>query len=419
MAQAASRMNSLLNDELITLPSAGPAVADLSYRGLRFWGLSEQRLARYVRKKPKPLIQALMALSWSALHDHLRPDHVIVDEAVKAAKKLEGPAAGGFVNALLRRTLAEPTETKKDLSHPIAAFNAPLWWIKKIERQYGIDAASVLSALNSRPPLTVRLASEALPVMDYLAALKQQGLEGVQVGPRAVSIRPPVPVAEIPLFAEGWVSVQDAAAQWAAEDFELPEAEEMSSRPVFLDACAAPGGKAVSLAQNYAATIWAMDLSAPRLNRLRQDLPRVLPTLRGEICPVLADVLRPETWPDPLAGQAFDAILLDAPCSASGVARRHPEIPWRRTEADVQRAAEIQTAMLHALWPRLKEGGELRFVTCSVFEEEGERQQQAFLARTPNAVLLDSPGRVLPQCQPDQGIDQDGFYYARFQKIRS
>jgi len=399
------------------LPSA---VADLTYRGLRHWGLTQVRIQRLATKPPNTEILAVLAIAWAALREQLRSDHVIVDEAVAAAKVLTPGGGGGspegqskvagFVNALLRKTLADPQAALNDLEQPIARWNAPLWWIKKIQKDYPENADAVLTALACRGSLTLRLSPAAPTVVDYIAELHRQGLQGFQVGPAAVVVRPAMAVDRIPGFSNGQVSVQDASAQWVTSLF-----TELQPQHV-LDACAAPGGKSIALAQVLNATVWALDQSSARLQRLVKDLPRVEKTLVGRVVPFQADALRPAAWRAEGLPDQFDAILLDAPCSASGVTRRHPEIAWRRDPQAIAHVVDIQRRMLDILWGKLKPGGELVFVTCSVFSEEGEEQQQAFLDRTPDARLMPSPGRQLPIADPENGQDQDGFFFAKFKK---
>ncbi len=420
IAQAAREITVILEKTDAPRNSKLPAaVADLTYRGLRHWGLAQVRAARLAPKLPGVEILAVLAIAWAALRDQLRADHVVVDEAVAAVKALAGEKRGnlaaqtklaGFVNALLRKTLADPAAALRDLEDPVAKWNAPLWWIQKIQADYADRAAAVLAALAHRGALTVRLSPSAPAIGDYIALLQKEGFQGFQVGPYAVVVRPAAAVERIPGFSDGLVSVQDASAQWAGELFS-------DLKPLqVLDACAAPGGKTIALAQHLSATVWAMDQSLARLERLKRDLPRVQGTLKGTIKTIQADVLKPGSWQAEGLPAQFDAILLDAPCSASGVTRRHPEIAWRRDPQSIAHVVDIQRRMLDILWRRLKPGGELVFVTCSVFSEEGEEQQQAFLERTPDAVLMPSPGRCLPIADPESGQDQDGFFFAKFKK---
>lgn len=402
-----------------------PAVRDLVYRGSRYWGLAQVRAARLAAKNPPDgELLALLAIAWAALDQQLRAAHVVVDESVAAAKHLVAKTAGlqkvekisGFINALLRKTLADPQATRRDLDQPLARWNAPLWWIDCIKQDYPADAPAVLDALASRAPLTLRISDADISMTDYVQSLAEQGLRGFQVGPRAVVIEPPQAVEKIPGFAQGLVSVQDSAAQHVAEIFR-PLGERLGRPPVILDACAAPGGKSFAMIQSMACQVWAVDASAARLERMRRDLARVAQHAQGTVEIRVLDVLDESAWGLVGLPSAFDAILLDAPCTASGITRRQPEIAWRRQPSDLQHVADIQRRMLDILWRRLALGGELAFVTCSVFGIEGEQQQQAFLARTPDARLLPSPGRLLPISDIAGGRDQDGFFYAKFEKV--
>ncbi len=394
-------------------------MSDLTYRGFRGWGLAQVRLKRMAPKLPAIEIQALFAIAWSALGSAMRPQHVLVDETVAAAKSLQGQSVAGFVNALLRRSLDDQAAALGDANQPEAKYNAPGWWIDKIRHDYQDQADAVLTALTQRSGLTVRLDPGAgLDAQRYLASLHDRGLQGTMVGPTAVSISPPVPVEEIPGFAEGWVSVQDASAQAALASIEDIEP---TTRPLeILDACAAPGGKTIALAQRFQGRVWAVDSSATRLARLTHDLSRVGPTLGARVETVVHNLTQPWTSVKAASGnflpESFDLIVLDAPCSASGVSRRHPEIPWKRTADQIKSVVKTQRQMLDLLWGRLQPGGQLLFVTCSVFSEEGEQQQEAFLSRTPDAEPLPAAGRLLPIAQRNQGVDQDGFFVARFRK---
>lgn len=424
MADAALRIVAIMSRDTASLAALekqsplSPAVSDLVYRGLRHWGLAQVRLARMANQAPEIKISALLAIAWAAMHERMREPYVLLDQAVNAAKRLVGQKPAGFVNALLRNTVRDP-QAVEDFENPVAKWNAPLWWIEKIQRDWGEQASDVLAALQVRAPLTVRLAGglEA-HIESYLEQLAAQGLSGRVLGPAAVSIEPAVSVDRIPGFAQGQACVQDASAQQAANLFDdlLARGQASQGRPTVLDACAAPGGKAIALAQRHAADVWALDSSSVRLGRLKADLPRVLPTLKGHIHPVNGDVLSPAHWPETMPRQ-FDAILLDAPCSASGVSRRHPEIAWKRTPEEIAAVADTQRKMLDVLWARLKPGGELAFVTCSVFREEGETQAQLFLERTSDARALPCAGRLLPMASPQTGHNQDGFFFAKFKKV--
>jgi 16S rRNA (cytosine967-C5)-methyltransferase len=221
-------------------------------------------------------------------------------------------------------------------------------------------------------------------------------------------------VEDLPGFSDGLASVQDAGAQWAA-----PLLLQGLERPVplrILDACAAPGGKTAHLLESSEAQVLALDIDAQRCERITQTLQRL--GLAAEV--MAADAARPATWWN---GAPFDAILLDAPCTASGIVRRHPDVRWLRRESDIAQLATIQSELLKVLWPLLKPGGRLLYCTCSVFRQEGSDQIKAFVANNTNAILRPSPGHLMPHFLeagtglPDnQGGDHDGFFYALLQK---
>lgn len=420
IAQAAGRMLAALglSSPPKGLPSiADAAVTDLTYRGLRFWGLTQVRLARMAKTKPSDTVQAILAIAWACLAEKVRPEHTIVNQVVSAAKFLGLEKESGFINALLRKSLLDFKSSLLDAQDPVARFNAPAWWIKEIKTQYADHADAVLHALSLRAPLTVRVHEPEKNLQPFIKAVELRGHKAHQVGGSAVVLDPPMSVQDIPGFSEGWVSVQDAAAQHAAALFDEVYLRRRENEAFeILDACAAPGGKSIALAQRFDARVWAVDSSDARLKRLTNDLKRVAPTLKGSISAVCADVLTQKAWPAPIQRRKFDAILLDAPCSASGVVRRHPEIAWKRSPQEIAHAAQTQHRMLDSLWTALKPGGELVFVTCSVFAQEGEKQQEDFLARTPDAAARPAPGRLLPQACNESGLNQDGFFYARFSK---
>jgi 16S rRNA (cytosine967-C5)-methyltransferase len=222
-------------------------------------------------------------------------------------------------------------------------------------------------------------------------------------------------VTRLPGFAEGWFSVQDGAAQQDAPLL-LGGLEPAGPRLRLLDACAAPGGKTAHLLERVDADVLALDVDAARIRRVQENLGRLGLQARIEV----ADAAEPTTWWD---GQAFDGILLDAPCTASGIVRRHPDVRWLRRDRDVAALAQQQARLLQALWPLLRPGGRLLYCTCSVFKAEGQEQVQAFLARHKEAQLLPSPGHLLPgqagrhPSLPDNlGREHDGFFYALLQR---
>jgi 16S rRNA (cytosine967-C5)-methyltransferase len=288
----------------------------------------------------------------------------------------------------------------------------PAWWIKRLQKDYPDRWQAVLQANNRQAPMTLRVNLRKTDRNAYLATLQQAGIEARPAGPHGVTLAKPLPVHEIPGFEQGWVSVQDAAAQMAAPLL----LQGLGSGLRVLDACAAPGGKTAHLLEIADCQVTALDIDPVRCARIGQTLQRL--GLQARI--LAADAGQPAQWWD---GEPFDAILLDAPCTASGIVRRHPDVRWLRRESDVAQLAAIQARLLKTLWPLLKPGGRLLYCTCSVFKAEGEAQIQTFLAHNTQARLLPSPGHLLPYFPAEgdavtdnQDSDHDGFYYALLEK---
>jgi 16S rRNA (cytosine967-C5)-methyltransferase len=278
-----------------------------------------------------------------------------------------------------------------------AAQQHPKWWLARLRRAYPQSWPQIVAAGNQQPPMTLRVNQRRMTQADYRARLESAGLPARPLGPCGLQLLKPVPVEQLPGFGEGWVSVQDAGAQRAAELLD-PAA---NSR--VLDACAAPGGKTAHLLERADLDLWALDISGRRVRRIEETLSRL--QLRATV--KAGDCCAPEAWWD---GQPFAAILADVPCSASGVVRRHPDIKWLRREGDIRRFAQTQAAILDALWPLLLPGGKLLYATCSVFPEENGAQIDAFLVRQTDAERL-LEERWLPQ------DEHDGFYYALLRKV--
>jgi 16S rRNA (cytosine967-C5)-methyltransferase len=264
--------------------------------------------------------------------------------------------------------------------------------------------------------MTLRVNARRGSAEAYLARLREAGLEARPVGPQALALRQPVPVHQLPGFAEGDVSVQDAAAQLAAP---LLVGAGLPAGAHVLDACAAPGGKTAHLLELADLDVLALDADPARLAKVDDTLQRLSLSART----VAADARTPSAWWD---GRPFDAILLDAPCSASGIVRRHPDVRWLRRAADIPALARTQSELLSALWPLLRPGGRLLYCTCSVFKAEGQAVIDAFLQRQGDAGIAPhpaSPGHLLPLpdnpgngAAPDSGASPDGFFYALLTK---
>ncbi len=404
--------------------SLRPGVQALGFQVLRWLGRAEALRRHLARRTPPPAADALLctalALAWDAERSPYEP-FTLVDQAVEAAKRNPATRAqASFINACLRRFLRERDALIDATAHePVAQWNHPRWWIERLRRDHPREWQSVLTADNLQPPMTLRVNTRKVTVAQYQSALAALDLIANQVGPGALQLTRARPVQQLPGFADGEVSVQDAAAQLAAPL--LLEGLDLQAGPALrvLDACAAPGGKTahlLELAGPRGLDVVALEIDAVRSRRIDQTLVRLGLSARV----VVADAARPEQWWD---GTPFDAVLLDAPCTASGIVRRHPDVRWLRRESDIEQLAAQQAQLLAALWPLVRPGGRLLYCTCSVFREEGSHQIDAFLAHNTDARLRPSPGHLLPQSGgntrsvPDNGLgEHDGFFYALLEK---
>ncbi|NNM60159.1 MAG: 16S rRNA (cytosine(967)-C(5))-methyltransferase RsmB [Legionellales bacterium] len=371
------------------------------------------------------------------------PHHIVLNETVNAAKQLGKPWATGLVNGVLRQYLREPqaleTPVKKKKSKKKSSadehaellcleYNHPLWLIERLREAWPTHWQAILQANQMHPPMTLRVNTHRITREDYQSLLASKGIESHILAPAssALTLASPHRVEQLPFFADGYISVQDAASQLAAFLLDCPPDAHV------LDACAAPGGKTCHILEEYPLIsplsklaaecqkgaikeLVAVDIDKLRLTKVQENLSRLklTATLKtGNVC-------EPETWWD---GILFDRILCDAPCSASGVIRRHPDIKFLRYDEDIAVLQQQQMTILKALWPLLKTGGKLVYSTCSVFPEENTLVLQDFLANEPSAheeVLSSSWGhaqtigrQILPG---EEGMD--GFYYAVLRKV--
>ena len=398
-----------------------PGVQALSFQTMRWWGRALALRKCLARKAPPAQADALLctalALSWQ---DELAPYpvHTLVNQAVEAARRHKDMRAQApFVNACLRRLLRERealiAQTDTDFT---ALWNHPTWWVKRLQTDHPQDWQTILQAAQSAAPMTLRVSPEHSTVQAYLQVLEAQGIAAKAVGQFGVQLLKAVPVQQLPGFSDGHVSVQDAAAQLAAPLL-LNGLQAAHQTLRLLDACAAPGGKTGHLLEcRPEAQVLALDVDPVRCERIQQNLDRL--KVKAQI--VAADAAKPAEWWD---GQSFDGILLDAPCTASGIGRRHPDVRWLRRESDVAQLAAIQAKLLKALWPLVKPGGRLLYCTCSVFKAEGESQIQTFVQHNTDAQILPSPGHLTPSSTTSETSlrdnvmgEHDGFYYALLEK---
>jgi len=386
------------------------ALQDLSYGTLRYYGQLRTLLGLLLHKPMLDqriyhvLLVALYQLQYSKA-----AQHAVVDHAVRSAQMLNAKVSG-LVNAILRNFLrSRDSLLEQAAQHAEGKYSYPQWWIDELQAQYGERSAAILTAGNLHPPMTLRVNQRRGTTADYLALLSQQDGEQQNfparlIEPDALQLDKPVPVDRLPGFFAGLVSVQDAGAQHAARLLDVHDNMRV------LDACAAPGGKTAHILECAQVEMVAVDKDEKRLQRVAENLQRL--ELSAQL--LVGDAAEPDKWWD---GRAFDRILADVPCSASGVVRRHPDIKWLRRRTDIAGFAAQQLDILRALWLLLAPEGKLLYATCSVFRQENEQVIAAFLAQQPDA-------RRLPIALPESGNGQilpndqhDGFFYALLQKI--
>ena len=381
---------------------ARAAAQDVVYGVLRAHGRGEFILGRLMSKPlTHPETQLLLLAALYRLESRPDSSPMVVDQAVAAAGELAGGVFKGLVNGVLRNYLRQRESLLAALANDdVASLQHPAWWLARLRRTYRDGWQDVVASGNRPPPMTLRVNLRRGSVADYAGRLAALGFASRPVGTQGLILQTPVAVDALPGFFDGDVSVQDAGAQRAAQIL-LPCLMRKPAARV-LDACAAPGGKTAHLLEVAALDLLALDIDATRTRRIEDNLRRL-----GLVADVkVADCSATERWWD---GRPFDAILADVPCSASGVVRRHPDIKLLRRESDIRRFAQTQAAILDALWPLLKAGGQLLYATCSVFAEENTGQVDAFLVRQPDATRL-LEEQLLP-CD-----ENDGFYYALLQK---
>ncbi|MFM9902929.1 MAG: 16S rRNA (cytosine(967)-C(5))-methyltransferase RsmB [Polaromonas sp.] len=405
-----------------------PGVQSLGFHTLRWLGRAEALRQQLAKRPPPPEADALLcvalALAWNEQDAPYTP-YVLVDQTVEAAKRSEGTRhQASFINGCLRAFLRERDAlVAKTDSNPQAIWNHPQWWVDRLRKDHPEHWQAILRANNTRAPLILRVNALKTTQAQYLLALSAMNIEATPVGSHGVVLAQAQAVPLLPGYADGHFSVQDAAAQLAAPlllDGLAPSLP--GTRLRLLDACAAPGGKTAHLLEQAGlegADVLALDIDASRCGRIGQNLARL--GLQADIR--VGDAARPADWWD---GQPLDGILLDAPCTASGIVRRHPDVRWLRRPTDIAQLAAIQAELLATLWPLVRPGGRLLYCTCSVFVAEGDAQAQAFLAHHTDARLMPSPGHLRPQNGVDGSVsaaiadnlagENDGFYYALFEK---
>jgi 16S rRNA (cytosine967-C5)-methyltransferase len=361
-------------------------------------------------------IKALILIGLYQLRTMRVKSHAAVSETVAAVGKKNW--AKGVINAVLRQYLrdSQAIDARVD-SNILASSSHPLWLLEAIHHDWPEQATSIIAHNNQQPPMTLRVNLSRITQADYCQLLQDNGIAAKKIAASetAIQLEQPVPVEQLPHFAQGWVSVQDAAAQFAAPLLEVQAGQRV------LDICAAPGGKTCSILelQPQQAELVALDIDENRLKRVRENLQRVnLPGFKNLEGLIVGDATKPEQWWD---GRLFDRILLDAPCSALGVIRRHPDIKLLRRADDIAALEHTQKEILEAAWQMLISGGILLYATCSILKAENEQQITAFLARHPDSFeipILADWGQQRPAGRQilTGALEMDGFYYARLGK---
>lgn len=376
---------------------------DLSYGTLRWLTRLEALLSQLLdRPLTDDRVRDLLLVALYQLEYSKNTPHAVVNSAVEAAIELKQSWAKGLVNAVLRNYLRQRTDLVQNLSQdPAVQHSWPRWWVKQLQTQYPRHWEAMLAVGNQHPPMTLRVNRRKLSRDAYMIKLIAEKMEAEAVGEFGIRLTKPMNVDKIPGFFQGEVSVQDLGAQFAAL------ALDVQSGMKVLDACSAPGGKTAHLLEIADIDLLAIDHDAPRLEKVSNNLRRLALSAKVKA----GNAAEPESWWN---GQAFDRILADVPCTASGIVRRHPDIKWLRRQADIAGFCSQQAAILHGLWSTLAKGGKLLYATCSVFEQENQKQIAAFLASHNDALELTPPGLKDQQLIP---CDQhDGFYYALLQK---
>ena len=373
--------------------------------------IADQLIDRQLKGKHRPLHYLILAGLYQLFYTRV-PAHAVLAETVNAVGLLNGNSFRGMINGVLRNAQRQQeTLLQAAYKNEPTRFSYPRWLLKKIKQSCQYGYVSVLQAGNEYPPMWLRINLSKTSRDDYQKQLAELGIQSTPHGScaSALLLEKACDVSLLPGFADGLSSVQDAAAQHAAWLLD-PQPED-----IILDACAAPGGKTAHILerQPHLKQLVAVDSDATRLSRVAENLTRI----QLDATLIHGDASKPDTW---WQGPQFDRILLDAPCSATGVIRRHPDIKWLRRAEDIAELAELQKQILDAMWLQLKPGGTLLYATCSILTDENRQQIKTFLERTPDAIHIplnvqDTPEQPGWQIFPGEQ-NMDGFFYAKLAK---
>ncbi len=377
-----------------------------------------QLLKKSLKKKDSD-VQLILMMALYELKECRTPDYAVINESVELVRKSGKKWAAGLVNAVLRSFTREKESLISSIDDDVARYSHPAWMIEKIKTDWpsvdGYDWQAILDANNQRPAFCLRVNQLQHSRSDYQQLLTEAGFESASVAmaDHALILGHGTDVRLLPGFSDGAVSVQDAGAQLAATLLDVSEADRV------LDLCAAPGGKTCHLLERYPTVdgLLAVELDEHRMLRVGENLQRLKLESRAEM--VVADARETESW---WHGERFSHILIDAPCSASGVIRRHPDIKTLRRDSDIEPLVKLQSEILQSAWQVLDAGGELLYITCSIFKDENQNQIQQFLSRNKDAseIKIDVDWGV--PCEYGRQLfpgeqDADGFYYCRLKKV--
>ncbi len=366
--------------------------------------------------KPKDIdVQLVLLMALYELDECRTPDYAVINESVELVRKSGKKWASGLVNAVLRNFTREKEKLISSIKDGVVLYSHPAWLLEKIKADWPQHWQQILAANNQRPAFCLRVNQLLYSVSQYQQLLTEDGLASstVELADFALKLEHGVDVRLLPGFAEGAVSVQDAGAQLVAELLDVYEADRV------LDLCAAPGGKTCHILERHSSItgLIAVELEEKRMLRVSENLQRL--KLESRAALIVADARDARQWWN---GEKFNRILIDAPCSASGVIRRHPDIKTLRRESDIEPLVELQSDILQSAWQMLEDGGELLYVTCSVFKDENQNQIQNFLSAHDNATEVKIEADWGKSCDYGRQLfpgeqDADGFYYCRLKKV--
>ena len=379
----------------------------ITYGALRYMGQSKYLIKSLVRKKiENRLVESLIHVALFQLSHESHNDFTIVDQAVKATKKID-LRKSNFVNAVLRNFLRNKDAlTKGFLNQEEGQFNYPIWWIQKVKKQYKSDWENILNIGNGHPPMTIRVNKRKIITKEYKKLLKENKIPFIALANEGLILKDAKNIKDIPGFDDGLFSIQDFGAQLASTLLDL------KNNYLVLDACAAPGGKTTSMLENSNINLIALEKSTQRAKQIVENLKR----LKLEATVIMEPLDNKNKWWDK---KQFDRILLDVPCSASGIVRRHIDMKWLRRLSDIEKFADMQLDLLNNAWPLLKSQGKLLYVTCSIFKEENEEVISKFcnIKQDVERGEIKFPKNiqhVKNQLVPSK--DHDGLYYAILEK---